>query len=188
MSNEIQIKYDVFISGQEVNLVVLTEEIAEKSDWYSWLNDAETTKNMQQCYFPSTPQKQLKFFKENIANSISKLQLGIMQKQDNVLIGMISLNSIDYQNRRCEIAGFIGEKKYKSTKYWLEANKLIFKHAVNTLGVRRIYGGSLAKEVSIFYRRMLGFHDEGVHVQEIYKNGTYRDVYYFARIFEEALR
>ena len=36
-SNEIQIKYDVFISGGEVNLVVLTEETAEKSDWYSWL-------------------------------------------------------------------------------------------------------------------------------------------------------
>ena len=31
-------KFDIFLEGEVVNLVILNEKIAKNSDWYSWLN------------------------------------------------------------------------------------------------------------------------------------------------------
>ena len=188
MSQNLKLTYDVFLSGLDVDLIVLTQEIAENSSWYSWFNESETTNSMQQGYFPNTPQKQLKYFKDHIESSKTKIQLGILHKSDNVFIGVISLNNIDYLNKRCEVAGLIGNRRYKAIKYFLEANKLMFKHAVNTLGMHRIAGGSLSKEVAMYYERMLGFQQEGVHRQEVFKNGKFNDVFYFALIFDEPIQ
>ena len=50
MNKSEKIEYDVFIKGELVDLVVLTEEIVEKTNWYNWFNDEETTQHMQKHY------------------------------------------------------------------------------------------------------------------------------------------
>jgi ribosomal-protein-alanine N-acetyltransferase len=182
--NKENIRYDVFLQGESVDLIALTEEIAEKTNWYNWFNDEENMQYMQKHYFPNTKEEQLRFYKSEINGSNTKLQVGILHKADKVLIGTISLSQIDYLNRKCEIGGLIGEKKYKNIKYWLETNRLLIRHAVNTLNMRRIYGASISKEVSVFYERLLGFESEGMLKQDIYKNGRYNDVYLFGRIID----
>ena len=170
-------QFDVFIKGTNIDLVVLTSEIVGQTNWYSWFNDEENTEYMQQHYFPNSKELQLKYFKEEIEGSDKKLQLGIYHKKDKILIGTISLNNIDFQHRKCEISGFIGEKKYQTLKPFLEANKLLIKHAFEQLNMNRIYGGALNKDVSDFFVRMLNFETEGVLIDEVYKNGKYHDVY-----------
>ena len=54
MSDEKNIKFDVFIKGKQIDLFVLTEEIVDKTNWYNWFNDEENTKDMQKLYFPNT--------------------------------------------------------------------------------------------------------------------------------------
>jgi RimJ/RimL family protein N-acetyltransferase len=182
--NSHDIQYDVFLEGKSVDLVLLTEEIVNKSNWYRWFNDPETTKYMQKGYFPNSKEDQLKFLKKEIDGNKTKLQVGILHKTDRVLIGLISLEKIDFLNRKCEIAGLIGENNYKRIKYWLEANRLIISHAVNALNIRKIHGGSLAREISLLYERMLGFISEGRLHGHLFKSGEYRDVYLFGKIFE----
>ena len=99
MSKESKIKFDVFIKGELIDLVVLTEEIIEKTNWYNWFNDEENTKDMQKHYFPNTKEIQLKFFKNEIENSNTKIQLGILHKKDQIMVGTLSLNNIDFMNR-----------------------------------------------------------------------------------------
>ena len=36
-------KFDIFLEGEIVNLVILNEKIAQNSDWYSWLNYKKNT-------------------------------------------------------------------------------------------------------------------------------------------------
>jgi len=182
-----EIQFDVFLKGDNLDLVGLTEEIVEKSNWYNWFNNEENMQTMQKHYFPNSREDQMNFFKNEICGNKNKLQLGIFHKIDQVLIGTISLSNIDYLNRKCEIGGLIGETKYKSINYWLEANRILIRHAVDTLNMHRIHGASIAKEVSIFYERLLGFKTEGILKQDIYKNGSFQDVYLFARIFESAI-
>ena len=169
--------YDIFLEGAIVDLVVLSAEIIENTNWYRWFNDEANLTNMQKHYFPNTKSMQHKLFQNEIEGNSSKLQLGIVFKEDNKFIGTISLNNIDYISRKCEISGFIGEKKYQSMKPFLEANKILIKHAFNQLNLRRIYGGSLSQNVISFYCRLLGFKSEGVLVQDVFKDGQYRDVY-----------
>ncbi len=179
------IKYDVFIKGKLVDLVCLNEEVVERSNWYNWFNDEENMKFMQKHYFPNTKTQQLNFYRNEIENSKTKLQLGIVHKKDNKLIGTISLNYIDFLNRKCEISGFIGEKKYQNIKLFMDANKIIIKHAFENLNMHKIYGGTILKEISSMYCRVLGFKEEGIKRREIYKNGKYNDVYLIGLIKEE---
>lgn len=169
--------FDVFIKGNMVDLVVLTEYIVEKTNWYKWFNDEENTKYMQKHYYPNSKELQLRYFKEEIEGNDKKLQLGIYHKKDKYLIGTISLSNINFQHRKCEISGFIGEKKYQTLKPFLEANKLLIKHAFEQLNMNRIYGGALNKDVSDFFVRMLNFETEGVLIDDVYKNGKYHDVH-----------
>lgn len=176
---------DIFLSGSEVDLLALSEQVVEQSNWYGWFNDEETTSSMQKHYFPNTKLMQMEFFRGEIANQASnKLQLGILHKQDQVIIGVISLSNIDFLNQKCEIGGLIGEKKYKNVTYWIEANRLIIKHAQNSLNMQRIYGASFIKEVAIFYERLLGFEKEGILKKDVFKNGVFNDVYLFGKLLK----
>jgi len=173
----IKTQFDIFIKGTNIDLVVLSSEIVGQTNWYSWFNDEENTEYMQQHYFPNSKELQLKYFRDNIEGNDKKIQLGIYHKKDKLLIGTISLNDINFQHRKCEISGFIGEKKYQTLKPFLEANKLLIKHAFEQLNMNRIYGGALNKDVSDFFVRMLNFETEGVLIDDVYKNGKYHDVY-----------
>ena len=170
-------QFDVFIKGTNIDLVVLTSEIVGQTNWYSWFNDEENTEYMQQHYFPNSKELQLKYFRDNIEGNDKKIQLGIYHKKDKLLIGTISLNDINFQHRKCEISGFIGEKKYQTLKPFLEANKLLIKHAFEQLNMNRIYGGALNKDVSDFFVRMLNFETEGVLIDDVYKNGHWNNVH-----------
>lgn len=175
-----EIKFDVFIKGDIIDLVCLNEEIALNSNWYNWFNDEENMRNMQKHYFPNTRAEQLKFFQAEISGNSTKLQLGIFCKKDQVLIGMISLNNIDFLNRKCEISGFIGEKKYHNLQNFLEANRLLITHAFKQLNMNRVYGGTFISEIAELYVRSLGFIREGILIEDVYKNGRYNDVYLIA--------
>ena len=170
-------QFDVFIKGTNIDLVVLTSEIVGQTNWYSWFNDEENTEYMQQHYFPNSKELQLKYFRDNIEGNDKKIQLGIYHKKDKLLIGTISLNDINFQHRKCEISGFIGERKYQTLKPFLEANKLLIEHAFEQLNMNRIYGGSLNKDVSRFFVKLLNFKEEGVLINDVYKNGHWNNVH-----------
>ena len=60
---------------------------------------------------------------------------------------------------------------------FLESNKLLIKHAFDQLNMNRIYGGTLNKDVSRFFTRLLNFKEEGVLINDVYKNGNWNNVY-----------
>jgi RimJ/RimL family protein N-acetyltransferase len=178
------VEYDSFLRGESVDLVVLNEQLARETNWFRWFNDEHNMRHMQKHYFPTSQDDQVEYFRNEIRGNPTRLQLGIVSKADGVLIGVISLSNIDFLNRKCEIGGLIGEKEYQTVKYWLEANRLLIGHAVDSLHMHRIYGGALAHEVELFYVRLLGFKSEGVLRQHVFKGGEFRDCYLFARVFD----
>jgi RimJ/RimL family protein N-acetyltransferase len=142
-------------------------------------------KHMQKHLFPNTKEQQLEYFRKNIQGNPTKLQLGILHVKDQVLMGTISLSSIDHLNRKCEIGGFIGEKKYQKFSYFIEANNIIIKHGFDNLNMNRIYGGTIIKEVASMYCRVLGFKEEGILRSDVYKNGKYYDAYLIGLLRED---
>ena len=96
------IKNDTFILGKKVALRALSESDVESTNWYGWFNDKETTAHMQKHYFPNTVQDQLRFLK-SISGDKSKLQLGIVDIESDMLVGIVSLNNINHINRNAEL-------------------------------------------------------------------------------------
>jgi [ribosomal protein S5]-alanine N-acetyltransferase len=177
MNEKDNIKFDVFIKGDLVDLVVLSEEIVDNSNWYNWFNNEENTKYMQKHYFPNTKKLQLDFFKHNIENNENKLQLGIVHKADLSFIGIVSLNDIDYINKSCEVSIIIGEKKYHSLNIFIESCQSIINHGFKSLGLKKVSSGTFSKDIDSLFCKILGFKREGVLKQAVYKEGKFHDVY-----------
>ena len=168
--------FDIFLQGEEVNLAVVSEALVDRTSWYQWFNDEKNMEHMQKHYFPSTLEAQKKFVREHLKDKPAILPLAIIHKADNKMIGIVSLSSIDTFHRNCEISGFIGEVKYQKLVYFIEASKLIIKHAFDQLNMHRIYGGSINPDVITLFCRVLNFKREGTRRSEVYKNGVYHDV------------
>lgn len=176
---------DVFLKGKNIVLKALTEDDVLNSNWYGWFNNEETTRDLQKHYFPNTKETQLKFYREEVANSERKLQLGICDAKGGPIIGVVSLNNIDHINRKAEISMVIGEAGYRKAHNVIEVFHLILSHGFNSLNLFRIYGGSLNKELVDFICRILGASPEGILRKDVYKDGEYHDVYLYGILSEE---
>jgi ribosomal-protein-alanine N-acetyltransferase len=176
---------DIFINGKNVFLKALNEADIINSNWYAWFNDELLCKTLQKHYFPNTISSQVKFWEENIKNTDKKIQLGICSVSDQVLIGVVSLNNIDYINRKCEFSILIGEKSYQNVVNFVEATKMTLNHAFNSLNMNKVYGGSISQDLVLLMTRTLGFKSEGIAREDIFKNGQYHDCFLYSIIKSE---
>jgi ribosomal-protein-alanine N-acetyltransferase len=175
---------DIFLKGEKVVLKVLTKEDATESNWYGWFNDEAICKTLQKHYFPNTREAQLAFYEKNI-NTNNKIQLGICKPESSNIIGIISLNNIDFINRKAEISAVIGESAGRNINLFIESCNLIINHAFSSLNLNRIYGGSISKELVTLMCRTLGCKEEGIGRSEIYKKGVYHDSYRYGILRDE---
>ena len=182
-------KFDIFLEGEVVNLVILNEKIAKNSDWYSWLNYKKNTELLQQGRFPNSKEKQLEYFKNNIVKkkdlkknrvlNDKKIQLGIVEKHNNMLVGMVTLLDFDYFNRCCGIYLIMDLRKKISNrlKVFKESQDLMINHAFFKMNLRRIYTIAFSDNLCKMTERVFGFKREGVLREHQFSNGKYVDSY-----------
>ena len=182
-------KFDIFLEGEVVNLVILNEKIAKNSDWYSWLNYKKNTELLQQGRFPNSKEKQLEYFRNNIVKkkdlkknrvlNDKKIQLGIVEKHNNKLVGMVTLLDFDYFNRCCGISLIMDLRKKISNrlKVFKESQDLMIDHAFFKMNLRRIYTIAFSDNLCKMTERVFGFKREGVLREHQFSNGKYVDSY-----------
>lgn len=167
---------DIFIRGNNIVLKALSERDVLESGWYGWFNSEEATEFVQQRYFPNTLQKQLEFYRSGIANSSTKIQLGIVPNGMNTIVGVVSLSGIDFLNRKAEFGIMIGDNAARGKGYGTEACRLIVKHAFERLSLNKIYLGVHAEHTAaIRSYEKVGFVQEGRLREDILMNGRYVD-------------
>lgn len=168
---------DIFIEGQAIVLKVLSEDDVLNSGWYGWFNDAETTRYMQQRYFPNCIPKQLHYLQQNILEGQNKIQLGIVPKGEKQIIGVTSLDNIDFLNRKADISIVIGEKEFLGKGLGTEAVILLLGHAFGKLSLHKVGLGVLSgHKAAIRSYEKAGFVIEGVLKDEVLLDGQYHDV------------
>lgn len=168
---------DIFIQGKNVILKALSEDDVTQSGWYGWFNDAETTQFMQQRYFPNTVQKQRKYFQEAILGAADKIQLGILPKGEKQIVGVISLDNIDFLNRKADLSIVIGEKKFLGKGVGTEAVTLLLGHAFWKLSLHKVGLGVLSTHTAaIRTYEKAGFVIEGILRDEVLLENQYHDV------------
>lgn len=165
---------DVFISGEMVDLCIPTEEFSYESDWYSWFNESEITKYLEQGIYPNTRECQKSFFK-SVSNP-SRMTLIISNRSD--YIGVISLSSIDRVKNKCDIALVVNNKldRRNSAYLALEAMSLMTTHAFEALGMLRVEAGQHVNLAGWQQRmELIGYRIEGIHRNKFIKGRDISD-------------
>ena len=125
-----------FIEGDKIYLRQFI-----KSDipiWFTWFNDSLVTKHMNKGITPNTEILQEEHL-QSLLKSKNDIQLAIVYKEDDALLGLIGIHRIDWVNRVGDISIVIGEQSSAGKGVATEAIGLIIKHAFLTMNIRRFF-------------------------------------------------
>lgn len=105
---------------------------------------------------------------------------------DAIPVGTIGLKEIDLRNRHCELASmFIAELDYRNFQVAFDAEWLVLDYCFNHLGMHKVVAWVPAYNTDVAkLHRVMGWKEEGVLRQHVFKKGRFEDVTLLA-IFEE---
>jgi len=135
-----------------------------------------------------TISSQLEWYKKISASSFDKYWI-VELLQEEIPVGVISLNKIDYVNLHCSWAYYIGDLRArgKGLATILECN--INDYVFDTLKLNKIWGEAFKfNEKVISIHQKFGNKIEGVFKDHIFKNGQFYDVVRYAIRKEEWLQ
>lgn len=159
-----------------------------KSDipiWFEWFNDPLITEHMNKGVFPNTELAQEAYF-NYLSKSKNDVQLAIILKENDSLIGIIGIHKIDWIHRHGDVSIVIGDRKQRSKGLATEAIALIVKHAFTKMNLRKLTAGMpSSNEASRKCFERNGFMLEGTRRQHFFYNGTYVDIHMLGLLREE---
>lgn len=116
----------------------------------------------------------------------SRIEFVISKKEDSLKIGTIGLSSIDHRNQKAEYGILIGEAQERGKGFAYEASIAIVNYAFSELNLHKLkLNVFLDNPSAINLYKRLGFKEEGVLHQEIYKNSGFKDVMVMGLLKEE---
>ena len=163
-------------------------EVDDYKTTINWRNDDEIWKMVGgPKYFVSSEYERIWISKAIIKEQ--EIRLGICLKDNDLLIGLISLIKIDLINRNGEISFMIGNKYYWNMGYGAEALCLMLDYSFNQRGMERI--SCLILENNKASQKMVskcGFSKEAVLKSSVFKNGVFHDQIIKSILREEYLK
>lgn len=167
-----------FLSGGRVSLRPLTDmDLTPR--YLTWLRDPEVTEYTRWRIFPSSLAETRSFIQQRTGHD--SLLLAIIDNARERHIGNISLYGINWVNGVAELSIMVGDRSYWSGGYARDAVKLLTDHAFDTMNLQKLRAGTdqqNTRAVRLF--RRLGWKVEGVLKREFYRDGKYRDAFFFA--------
>lgn len=167
--------------GNSVYLAFPIGKVSEKEIYESMSNE-NTSKFISAAPYPYTNDDAARFLKflERTETDASTFQFGIFNKEDNHFIGMISLENIDYECKKCEI-GFWMSEKFVGKGITKEASALLIDYAFKKLEMNKITAFAIKENIaSISLLTRLGFVIEGLFRDDVINKGQLVDRYAFA--------
>lgn len=167
--------------GERVRLRAL--ERTDIPRMVKWLNDPEVKRYLR-MYWPISQAEEEIWFERQLGNPNSRIFA--IETEDGTHIGNISLDEIDWKNRKATMGIIIGERSYWDQGYGTDAVKTLLSFAFNELNLNRI-------ELSVYdfnpraircYEKC-GFVIEGRLRESIFRNGRYHDEIKMAILREE---
>lgn len=103
-----------------------------------------------------------------------EVRCAICLKESDVIIGLISLISIDSVNRNAELHIMIGNKNYHNMGIGKKVLSIMLNHAFNNLNLYNVYLKVLETNIrAIHVYEKIGFVKEGILRERVFKNGKY---------------
>jgi len=172
-----------FLEGERIYLRVF-----DKSDipvWYDWFNDSLVTQFMNKGIFPNSIHAQEEFF-NTMVKGHKDLQLAVILKENDVLIGSVGIHNIDWVHRHGDVSILIGNKTYWGKGIATSAISLVVGHAFKKMNLWRLTAGTAQNNLSTqkcFEKN--GFILEGTKREHFFYNGDYVDTFIYGLLRKE---
>jgi RimJ/RimL family protein N-acetyltransferase len=162
-----------FLDGKQIYLRPFTK--SDIPTWYDWFNSQELTEHMNKGAFPNTEEAQEEFYNQ-LVKSKNDVQLAIILKKDDSLVGIVGIHKIDWIHRHGDVSIFVGDTKLRGKGIGTEAISLIVRHAFNKLNLHKLTAGMSSLNVGArksFEKN--GFIIEGNLRENFFYKGSYVD-------------
>lgn len=170
------------LDGKRVILRKIND--SDTPDILRWRNDAEATKFL--CSHTGLSAGEHAKWLSSLVSNDTRIDFTIISKEMHQPIGTINLSSIDYKNQKAEYGILIGEKSQWGKGYAHEASDLILNYAFNDMNLKRIYLKVLEDNIgAVKLYKKIGFVEEGLLRNDVYKNGKFNHVMVMSVIFDE---
>jgi RimJ/RimL family protein N-acetyltransferase len=164
-----------FIEGEKIYLRGLYKEDIS-SNMFNWTDDRDVTKYLFRGLFPNNIQIAEQQYEQMIKND-KEIELAIINKEDDQLIGITGMHSINWISRSGEFRILIGEKDYWGKGLGKEVTQLMCAYGFNKLNLEKVWLG-VTKSNERAYQTYVncGFVIEGELRNEVFRNGVYYNV------------
>lgn len=163
------------LDGGEIYLAPLSESHLTET-YASWLNDPEVTRHTRHGTSPYTLAKVRDYF-EKIRDSEETIVFAIHLKENDLHVGNISLNDISWGNHSGEISILLGDRRYWGKGLGRDAVRLVIQFGFECCQLHRLWVGMTTTNAGmITIARSLGFQEEGVLKDALFKEGVYQDI------------
>ncbi|MBC1422200.1 GNAT family N-acetyltransferase [Listeria seeligeri] len=163
--------------SNRIQLRSLSEEDAVS--FSKWSEDGEYLRGLDTDF---AKPRNTEFFKNQIQSfedSTDMIQFGIYVPQNQLLIGFISLHSIEWNNQIASMAIGIGEAEYRKNGYGSEAIQLLLNYAFHELNLHKVELDVISNnDTAIYCYKKNGFETEGVAKEAILRDNQRFDKLY----------
>lgn len=150
-----------------------------------WRNDPELIISLGAPFRYINNEIDKEWYESYMNNRNTNVRCSIVDETDMIL-GLVSLVSIDYISRSAVFNIMIGDKKNQGKGIGTFAVKEILNHAFNNLNLQRVELGVLEdNKMAIHLYEKCGFKFEGRKRRARYKNGKFVDLLMYAILKEE---
>lgn len=152
-----------------------------------WRNDPLISKYLGGNVFFVSSERERQSVANKIQDDSKNIYLSICDTDTNQLIGYTSINNIDLRNRKAEWGGtLIGDVNFLGKGLGKVASALMLRFLFDQYPLHKCYGYCLEDHpVSAKLILSLGFTQDGILRDEIFKNGEFKNVLMFSILREE---
>lgn len=165
-----------FLIGKRVSLNGLKPSaLKENGGYYRWLDDLSLDLYSERSYFPNSPQRMEGYYALSVQKKL--VLLGIFDTARNTHVGNITLQELDWINRRAFMGYLIGEREFAGRGYATESCLMMLYYGFNKLNFDKIWTTVSAEHAaSLKVAEKAGFKVEGRLRAHQMRNGQRYDL------------
>ncbi|WEG18830.1 GNAT family protein [Alkalihalophilus pseudofirmus] len=163
------------LRSKRIHLRKVTEGDVEL--YHSWRNDVEVMKTTSPYIDSYTLEETRNFVQHILIGSVDSKSYMIVDISSGETLGIISLVQLDMKNRNAECIIDIGNKEYWGKGYAKEALTVLLDYAFYEVNLHRISLKVYSmNEKAIHLYKKLGFKEEGVSREVLFREGKWHDL------------
>ncbi len=136
--------------------------------------------------FPVNIETERKWYEKILTSNFPTSVFGLEHREAGKLLGISVLRDINLIHRQAEFAIYIGDEAERGKGYALEGTRLTLAFGFFKLGLNRVFLKVLKEnERAIHIYKKLGFVEEGLLRECVFKNNAFRDQYVMAILKSE---